>query len=211
MSYRTNSVAGDRGEGPVRPVGQTERAGGKILFAGSGDRGQGGGGVGGEGCFLSPAAAAAGEIEACLTRTCRSISRSCAHWLVAARMPGEYAHSTGLKVFLSSLQNMRFPAETFDFIVTLHVIEHVQNLEKTICEIRRVLKQGGDIYFVVPCISHIKARLAGTKWHYLGPPGHPWYFTTGSLRQFLEKNGFVVEFASCFSNIAHLRILARKS
>lgn len=128
-----------------------------------------------------------------------------------AKGPVEYAQSTGLKVSQSSLAGMKYPSETFDFVVALHVLEHVQNLDTTIQEIKRIMKKGGHIYVVVPCISHIKARITGKKWKYLGPPGHLWYFTTKSLRLFFEKHGFIVKFSTCMSHRAHLKILAMKA
>ena len=129
----------------------------------------------------------------------------------------EYARSIGLKAFQSSLEDMQYPFDSFDsfdsfdFIVALHVLEHVQNLDNTFQEIKRILKKGGYIYIVVPCISHVKAKLAGKKWKYLGPPGHLWHFTAKSFRIFLEQRGFIVKFASCVSLRAHLRILAKKA
>jgi SAM-dependent methyltransferase len=127
-----------------------------------------------------------------------------------AQAPVEYARSIGLKVTQSSLVNMRYPSESFDFVVALHVIEHVQNLAETFQEITRILNSGGHLYIVVPCVSHIKAKLAGRKWKYLGPPGHLWYFTAKSFRTFLEQRGYRVSFSSCLSNRAHLRVLAQK-
>ena len=127
-----------------------------------------------------------------------------------AQAPVEYARSIGLKATQSSLVNMHYPSESFDFVVALHVIEHVQNLDDTFQEITRILKKGGHLYIVVPCVSHIKAKLAGTKWKYLGPPGHLWYFTSKSFKAFLEQRGYSVTFANCFSHRAHLRILAKK-
>lgn len=127
-----------------------------------------------------------------------------------AGVPVKYAHSTGLKVFQSSLENMQYPSEIFDLIVALHVIEHVQDLKQTIHEIRRVLKKGGHLYIVVPCVSHVKAKVAGKKWKYFGPPGHLWYFTTKSAKMFLEKEGFSIKIATCLSHRAHLRVLAVK-
>lgn len=127
-----------------------------------------------------------------------------------ARGPIDYAQSIGLRAQKKSLEEMSFPGGRFDFIVMLHVFEHVHSPEKTINEILRILKPGGYFFAVVPCISHIKAKWAGVKWKYIGPPGHLWYFTTGAFRLFLERHGFEVLKASCFYHRAHVRILARK-
>ena len=48
------------------------------------------------------------------------------------------------------LQNMPFKNNTFDFIITEDVFEHVQNIEKGFQEIFRVLKPSGHHVFTVP-------------------------------------------------------------
>ncbi|MHC4400332.1 MAG: class I SAM-dependent methyltransferase [Planctomycetota bacterium] len=128
-----------------------------------------------------------------------------------AEAPLEYARSLGLDVHLSDLESMRFAEGTFDMIVAHHVLEHVQNPERLVVEIHRVLKPGGYFFAVVPCISHIKARLAGRKWHYLSPPAHLWYFSPATLSAFVERLGFEALYASCFHHRAHLRLLAKRA
>lgn len=123
--------------------------------------------------------------------------------------PVEYARSIGLNVTQSSLEDMEYPDGRFNLVVAIHVVEHMQNPERTLLEVKRILKGGGYFFAVVPCISHIKARRAGPDWKYWGPPGHLWYFTTKSFRAFLERLGFDVVYSSCLNNQAHLRILAR--
>ncbi|MHB8880235.1 MAG: class I SAM-dependent methyltransferase [Thermodesulfovibrionales bacterium] len=127
-----------------------------------------------------------------------------------AQGPVDYARSLGLKASQSSLEQMQYAPESFDFIVAIHVIEHMQNLDAVFQEITRILKKGGQLYIVVPCISHIKARLNGKRWKYLGPPEHLWYFSTQALKTFLEQRGFRIQFAHCISHRAHLRVLAQK-
>ena len=103
-----------------------------------------------------------------------------------------------------------FEAGQFDLVVALHVIEHVRNLNETIGEIARILREGGHTFIVCPCVAHIKARIAGANWKYLGPPGHLWYFSPKTLSLLMEKHGFAVEIASNFYHRAHVRILAKK-
>ncbi len=122
----------------------------------------------------------------------------------------EYARSKGFDAHLSDIESMKFADETFDAVVTLHVMEHVQNLKVFIEEIHRVTKQGGYFFAVMPSMSHYKAILAGAKWKYWGPPGHLWYFTNKSLTLLLENNGFEVKHCSSFYHRAHVRVLAKK-
>lgn len=127
-----------------------------------------------------------------------------------AEAPVEYAKSNGLIVEQGGICEQKFEAGQFDLVVALHVIEHVRNLNETIREIARILREGGRIYVACPCVSHIKARLAGGNWKYLWPPGHLWYFSPKTLSLLMEKHGFAVETVSNFSHRAHVRILAKK-
>jgi SAM-dependent methyltransferase len=83
-----------------------------------------------------------------------------------AEGPLKHLRSVGLRVTVSSLEGMRYPAESFDVIVGLHVLEHVHN---------------------------------------------PWYFSPRSMRVFLQKCGFRVMSAHCFSHRAHLTVAAEKN
>ena len=121
----------------------------------------------------------------------------------------EYAQTQGLDAHLSDIESMRFSDETFDAVVALHVMEHVQNLSAFIQEVHRVTKHGGYFFAVMPSMSHYKAKLAGSKWKYWGPPGHLWYFTNASLILFLENNGFEIKHCSSFYHRAHVRVLAK--
>lgn len=124
--------------------------------------------------------------------------------------PINYARSLGLNVQQGSLESMDFPSESFDLVVAIHTIEHLQNPIRTLTEIHRILKKGGLFFVVVPCISHIKAKRSGKNWKYWGK-GHLWYFSTKTMALFVNKFGFDVLHLSCFYHRAHLRLLARKS
>jgi SAM-dependent methyltransferase len=121
-----------------------------------------------------------------------------------------FARSLGLRVECGSVQSARLAESSFDLVVALHVLEHVRDLESTIGEVRRILGPGGLFFAVCPCVTHLKARWAGERWKYLGPPFHLWYFSPATLSKLLEKAGFQVLLASCFYHRAHVRILAKK-
>jgi len=122
----------------------------------------------------------------------------------------DFARSEGLDARLGDIQTMDFKRSEFNLVVGLHVIEHIHDPLTTIERIRFLLQDGGYVFFVVPCISHIKARLAGNNWKYFDAPGHLWYFNPKTMKLFLEKNGFEVLVSNCLYHRAHLRVLARK-
>jgi ubiquinone/menaquinone biosynthesis C-methylase UbiE len=124
--------------------------------------------------------------------------------------PLEYARNRGLDVLKGTLESQKFPDEKFDAIVAIHVIEHLHNPITTLAEINRILSRGGILFSIVPCVTHIKARLSGINWKYYGPPGHLWYFSPNTFSLLLQKTGFISIYSSCFYNRAHLTSIAKK-
>ena len=53
-------------------------------------------------------------------------------------------------ILCQDLQNLTFPSDNFDLIITQDVFEHIQEPEKAFVEIRRVLKPGGYHIFTIP-------------------------------------------------------------
>ena len=116
----------------------------------------------------------------------------------------------GLNVRYGTLDSFKFADETFDCILASHVIEHLIDPISTLQEIHRILRPGGIFIAMVPCVSHIKAVMYGSKWKYYGPPGHLWYFSGKTFALYLEKFNFEILFSSCFYHRAHLKVIARK-
>jgi SAM-dependent methyltransferase len=63
-------------------------------------------------------------------------------------IPGTEIEERG---YCEDLQNLSFPNDYFDLVITEDVLEHVRDYKKALVEIRRVLKQGGHHIFTVPC------------------------------------------------------------
>lgn len=121
-----------------------------------------------------------------------------------------YLQSKGLHVQQGSIFDQRYPDGRFDFIVGFHVLEHVQDLDTFMAEVRRILVPSGRVYAVVPCVTHRSAIRDGLNWRHLGPPGHLWYFSVEAMKMFMPQHGFRVMFAHNFSNRPHLTVLAEK-
>ncbi|HLL90864.1 MAG TPA: class I SAM-dependent methyltransferase [Tepidisphaeraceae bacterium] len=48
-------------------------------------------------------------------------------------------------------QRIDFPDHTFDRVIAIHVLEHLDNLPAALAEFRRVLKPSGRLSIVIPC------------------------------------------------------------
>ncbi|MHC4551054.1 MAG: class I SAM-dependent methyltransferase [Planctomycetota bacterium] len=123
----------------------------------------------------------------------------------------EYARGQGLDVRLGTLQSQSFPDESFDAVVALQTVEHLLDPIGELEEIHRVLRKGGIFLATVPCVTHYRARMAGMKWKYYGPPGHLWYFSPDSFRRLFEKTGFEPVSATCYLRKSYLKAIGRKA
>lgn len=83
---------------------------------------------------------------------------------------------------LGDLRDMSMIAdESFDSVLSNQVLEHVDDAERVVAEMFRVLRPGGHLCVTVPFI----ARLHGMPHDY-------WRFSTSGLRYLLEKHGFEI-------------------
>ncbi len=75
-----------------------------------------------------------------------------------------------------------FKSQTFDLIFTSHVLPHLENLDVTLIEIRRLVKKNGFVIHILPTPS---VSLVTNFWHYLFIPKYFWR----SLSKRLIQNG----------------------
>ena len=58
--------------------------------------------------------------------------------------------------YVSDITNIKFPDNYFDYIICIHILEHIVDDIKAMCELYRVLKPGGIAYLDVPFTSKLK-------------------------------------------------------
>lgn len=65
-------------------------------------------------------------------------------------------------VVQASITDTRLPAESFDVILCLDVIEHlgIADQDQALSEIHRLLKPGGVFYATIPNLAHLASRLS---------------------------------------------------
>jgi ubiquinone/menaquinone biosynthesis C-methylase UbiE len=103
----------------------------------------------------------------------------------------------GVKFVVSDVQNLSFPDSSFDAVICLDVIEHVDRPQKALFEIARVLKKGGLLQIFLPTEGNlftlegllIKMGWQGKKLH----GGHLHHFSPNYAINMLRNAGFKIE------------------
>ena len=100
------------------------------------------------------------------------------------------ARQTGLPIRHGSLEQQKFPDDTFDAITLFHVVEHVPDPVQTLAECARILKKGGTLALFTPNSASLSHRIFGADWRGLEPPRHLHIFSMSSMRRALAVANF---------------------
>ncbi|MBI3486285.1 class I SAM-dependent methyltransferase [Candidatus Daviesbacteria bacterium] len=97
------------------------------------------------------------------------------------------------KILKASAIKLPFKNQVFDFVSSLSVIEHLTQKEgrQFLKETRRVLRKNGIIFLITPNYNSPLRYLLGDKWFAYSDPTHLYFYTPESLRNLLEKEGFM--------------------
>jgi len=83
------------------------------------------------------------------------------------------------------------PKNAWDCVVALHVLEHSNDLERTLSEIKEFLLPGGKVVFAVPNFESSGYRDQGMRWVWAQPPLiHIFHFTAAGMTALLTRHGF---------------------
>jgi SAM-dependent methyltransferase len=83
---------------------------------------------------------------------------------------------------------------SYDFVYTINVLEHIENLEHVCMELFRVVRPDGKLFVFVPAFEILWTSLDDEVTHIQR-------FTRASLRKVLEQSGFVVEHTEYFDSL----------
>lgn len=70
-----------------------------------------------------------------------------------------------INFMLDDITNLKFKSKSFDTVICLEVLEHIENDEKALSEISRVLKKDGHLYMSVPGIGFLSRINQHDKHH----------------------------------------------
>jgi SAM-dependent methyltransferase len=99
--------------------------------------------------------------------------------------------STGISILvpggLTSLET-----NSCDAITMWHVLEHVHDLEWTLEQLKRVLKEDGKLFIAVPNNNAFDAKKYGAYWAAYDVPRHLYHFTPTTMDSLMKKHGLHV-------------------
>ncbi|MDR2718484.1 MAG: class I SAM-dependent methyltransferase [Treponema sp.] len=105
----------------------------------------------------------------------------------------EYARTErGLDVRSQSLEDCRFPPESFDLALASHVVEHLNNPATFIRQTWQLLRRGAYFMLTTPNIDGFQARLLGKRWR-SAIFDHLYLFSIRTIKAMLKAQGFVTE------------------
>ena len=105
------------------------------------------------------------------------------------------ACSSGLKVHQGFLEDIKFPANTFDIVTMFEVIEHVRDAFPLLNECHRIIKPGGLLMIGTANTDSWTAGVMKSHWEYFDISrhgGHISFFNPQSIRVLAERSGFKV-------------------
>lgn len=93
-------------------------------------------------------------------------------------------------ILKKSINHTNFKNSYFDVITCYDVLEHSSDINKSLIEIRRVLKNDGILLIQVPNSKSLMCFLTKNDWDWWCVPDHVFHFTKNSITRLLEDKGF---------------------
>lgn len=128
----------------------------------------------------------------------------------------ETASRLGISVIPNSIEEAVLEENSLDVVSAWDVLEHVRDPRIALKKIYRWLKENGLFIASMPNIDSLEYRLFRRFWFNLDPPRHFWHFTTRTIQQLLEDEGFHVArietsfWSSCEAFLKSWRYLVRR-
>lgn len=81
---------------------------------------------------------------------------------------------------------------SFDAVTLWHSLEHVDDLNTVISNIKKVIKKEGIVVVGIPNFESKDAKIYGKYWSAYDVPRHLYHFNKASISKLFDKHGFVM-------------------
>ena len=103
------------------------------------------------------------------------------------------ARSLGIDVETGQIEDLYFPAKSFDLIVGWMVIEHLHDPNSFFKNAKSCIKDDGFLVLSTPDCNSISRKIFGEYCYDLHLPAHLYHFTPETITDVLNKNGWEVD------------------
>jgi len=100
------------------------------------------------------------------------------------------ARSIGLDVATTSLEDWPVEASSYDLVIMLDVLEHIDDPQTAVIRVQEMLRPGGMFVALTGDGASLGARRFGDRWYYSQYPEHISLFTRHGLETLLRRHGF---------------------
>jgi 2-polyprenyl-3-methyl-5-hydroxy-6-metoxy-1,4-benzoquinol methylase len=94
------------------------------------------------------------------------------------------------RVKVGTIEDIQYPTLKFDVATLTDVFEHLENPERVLKNIHRVLRKDGIVMIATGDTNSLAAHKMQRRWTFYNPPQHLSYFNKNNLTTLLQRNGF---------------------
>jgi 2-polyprenyl-3-methyl-5-hydroxy-6-metoxy-1,4-benzoquinol methylase len=102
----------------------------------------------------------------------------------------EIGHEQGIQMQAGALSDSMFADEYFDVILSIEVLEHIDNPKEELQRIHKFLRKGGCFYCTTPNFNSILRYYLKADYNVIEFPEHLGYFTLSTLTKLAVDVGF---------------------
>ena len=116
------------------------------------------------------------------------------NWNVLGIEPNEKARKIAESKKINLQENLsEVKNKKFDVITMWHVLEHVENLQEYIQQLKELLKENGTLLIAVPNYKSYDAAYYKSYWAAYDVPRHLWHFSKDSISKLMFKEQMSVQ------------------
>ncbi len=94
----------------------------------------------------------------------------------------------GIETVETEIQNAPFDPESFDIVVSIEVIEHINTPREFVSGIHKFLRPGGIAYLTTPNFNSLLRYWLGKNYDIIEYPNHLCYYTPKTLRKLFAEH-----------------------
>lgn len=138
------------------------------------------------------------------------------HWVVTgiekAENPREYAREKfGINCQCSEYL-FEIAAKSKDVITMWHVLEHLEQLNKTMAQLHKILKDDGAAIIALPNKQSFDAAAYKEKWAAYDVPRHLWHFSPDDFELLAKKHRFdLIDIKPMYFDSFYISMLSEKN